>query len=154
MCVMIWAFGAGSFSTAFLLMAAAFRSMDPALEEAAIISGSGLLKTTRQITLRLILPSMLATWLLLFVRGIETFEEPAILGLPAGITVLATEVYLATREVPTDYNLAATFAMAYLVVAIVGLTIYFRATRYSEAYAVIRGKGFRPLMIDLGAWRY
>jgi iron(III) transport system permease protein len=151
---MIWAFGAGSFSTAFLLMAAAFRSMDPALEEAAIISGSGLLKTTRQITLRLILPSMLATWLLLFVRGIETFEEPAILGLPAGITVLATEVYLATREVPTDYNLAATFAMVYLVVAAVGLYIYFRATRYSEAYAVIRGKGFRPLMIDLGAWRY
>ncbi|MGH7767983.1 MAG: ABC transporter permease, partial [Candidatus Binatia bacterium] len=151
---MIWAFGAGSFSTAFLLMAAAFRSMDPALEEAAIISGSGLLKTTLQITLRLILPSMLATWLLLFVRGIETFEEPAILGLPAGITVLATEVYLATREVPTDYNLAATFAMVYLVVAIVGLYIYFRATRYSEAYAVIRGKGFRPLMIDLGRWRY
>jgi iron(III) transport system permease protein len=151
---MIWAFGAGSFSTAFLLMAAAFRSMDPALEEAAIISGSGLLKTTFQITLRLILPSMLATWLLLFVRGIETFEEPAILGLPAGITVLATEVYLATREVPTDYNLAATFAMVYLVVAVVGLYIYFRATRYSEAYAVIRGKGFRPLMIDLGAWRY
>jgi iron(III) transport system permease protein len=151
---MIWAFGAGSFSTAFLLMAAAFRSMDPALEEAAIISGSGLLKMTRQITLRLILPSMLATWLLLFVRGIETFEEPAILGLPAGITVLATEVYLATREVPTDYNLAAAFAMVYLVVAVVGLTIYFRATRYSEAYAVIRGKGFRPLMIDLGPWRY
>jgi iron(III) transport system permease protein len=151
---MIWAFGAGSFSTAFLLMAAAFRSMDPALEEAAIISGSGLLKTTRQITLRLILPSMLATWLLLFVRGIETFEEPAILGLPAGITVLATEVYLATREVPTDYNLAATFAMVYLVVAVVGLYIYFRATRYSEAYAVIRGKGFRPLMIDLGPWRH
>lgn len=151
---MIWAFGTGSFTTPFLLMAAAFRSMDPALEEAAIISGTGLLRTIYQVTLRLILPAMLATWLLLFIRGIETFEEPAILGLPAGIAVLATEVYLTAREVPTDYNLAATFAMVYLVIALTGLTIYFRATRYSEKFAVITGKGFRPFVMDLGPWRY
>ena len=151
---MIWGFGSGSFTTPFLLMAAAFRSMDPALEEAATISGTGILRTLTQVTLRLILPAMLATWLLLFIRGIETFEEPAILGLPAGITVLATEVYLTTREVPTDYNLAATFAMVYLVIALGGLAIYFRATRFAEKYAVITGKGFRPFVIDLGPWRY
>lgn len=151
---MIWAFGSGSFSTAFLLMAAAFRSMDPALEEAAIIFGTGIIRTLYQVTLRLASPAMLATWLLLFIRGVETFEEPAILGLPAGITVLATEVYLAARETPTDYNLAAAFAMVYLAIALLGLAIYFRATRYSEKYSVITGKGFRPLVIDLGAWRY
>jgi iron(III) transport system permease protein len=151
---MIWGFGSGSFTTPFLLMAAAFRSMDPALEEAAMISGTGILRTLTQVTLRLILPAMLATWLLLFIRGVETFEEPAILGLPAGISVLATEVYLTTREVPTDYNLAATFAMVYLVIALGGLAIYFRATRFAEKYAVITGKGFRPFVIDLGPWRY
>lgn len=151
---MIWAFGTGSFTTPFLLMAAAFRSMDPALEEAAITSGTGILRTLFQVTLRLILPAMLATWLLLFIRGVETFEEPAILGLPAGIAVLATEVYLTAREVPTDYNLAATFAMVYLAIALGGLAIYFRATRFSEKYAVISGKGFRPLVMDLGPWRY
>ncbi|MGH7831399.1 MAG: ABC transporter permease [Candidatus Binatia bacterium] len=151
---MIWAFGTGGFTTPFLLMAAAFRSMDPALEEAAMISGMGVFRTLYHVTLPLLLPAMLATWLLLFIRGVETFEEPAILGLPAGITVLATEVYLTTREVPTDYNLAATFAMVYLVIALVGLGIYFRATRSSEKYAVITGKGFRPSGIDLGSWRY
>lgn len=151
---MISGFGVGSFATPFLLMATAFRSMDPSLEEAAIMAGSGVLKTIYQITLKLILPAILATWLLLFIRGMETFEEPAILGLPAGITVLATEIYLATREAPTDYNLAATFAIVYLVIALVGLSIYFRATRFSEKYAVITGKGFRPYRIDLGRWRY
>ena len=50
---------------------------------------------------------MLAAWLLLFIRGLENFEEPTVLGIPAGITVLATEIYLAAREVPTNYNLAA-----------------------------------------------
>jgi iron(III) transport system permease protein len=151
---MIWGFGVGSFTTPFLLMATAFRSMDPSLEEAAIMAGSGVLKTIYQITLKLILPATLATWLLLFIRGMETFEEPAILGLPAGITVLATEIYLAAREAPTDYNLAATFAIVYLLIALVGLSIYFRATRFSEKYAVITGKGFRPYTIDLGRWRW
>ena len=151
---MIWAFGTGSFTTAFLLIAAAFRSMDPSLEEAAIISGSGILQTLYQITLRLISPALLATWLLLFIRGVETFEEGAILGLPAGITLLATEVYLSVREVPTNYNLAATFAMTYLAIAVAGLLLYFRATRHAEKYAVITGKGFRPFVIDLGRARH
>src|SRR6185295_18922655 len=70
---MIWAFGTGSFTTAFLLIAAAFRSMDPSLEEAAIMSGSGVLQTLYQVTLRLISPALLATWLLLFIRAVETF---------------------------------------------------------------------------------
>jgi iron(III) transport system permease protein len=151
---MIWAFGVSSYAVPFLLMAAAFRSMDPALEEAAFVSGSGTLQTVRRITLRLMLPSMLATWLLLFIRGIETFEVPAIIGLPGGIIVLATEVYLTTREVPTDYNLAATFAMVYLVVAVLGLYVYLRATRYAERFAVISGKGFRPVVMQLGRWRF
>ncbi len=151
---MIWSFGVSSYTVPFLLMAAAFHSMDPALEEAAFVSGSGRLQTVHRITLRLMLPSMLAAWLLLFIRGIETFEVPAILGLPAGIIVLATEVYLTAREVPTDYNLAATFAMVYVLVALVGLYVYFRATRYAERFAVISGKGFRPVVMDLGWWRY
>jgi len=151
---MIWAFGVGSYAVPFLLMAAAFRSMDPALEEAAFVSGSGILQTLHRITLRLMLPSMLATWLLLFIRGMETFEVPAILGIPAGIVVLSTEVYLAARQAPTDFNLAATFAMVYLVVALIGLYFYFRATRFAERYAVISGKGFRPVVMNLGAWRF
>lgn len=151
---MIWAFGTGSFATAFLLIAAAFRSMDPSLEEAAIMSGSGILQTLYQVTLRLISPALLATWLLLFIRAVETFEEAAILGLPAGITLLATEVYLSVREVPTNYNLGATFAMIYLAIAGAGLLLYFRATRHAEKYAVITGKGFRPFVMNLGRARY
>ena len=151
---MIWAFGTGSFTTAFLLIAAAFRSMDPSLEEAAIMSGSGILQTLYQVTLRLTSPALMAAWLLLFIRAVETFEEAAILGLPAGITLLATEVYLSVREVPTNYNLGATFAMIYLAIAGAGLLLYFRATRHAEKYAVITGKGFRPFVMNLGRARY
>ena len=43
-----------------IMVAAAFRSMDPALEDAAIVHGAGLWTTLRRITMPLLVPSTLA----------------------------------------------------------------------------------------------
>ncbi|MFQ5682063.1 MAG: ABC transporter permease [Candidatus Binatia bacterium] len=150
---MISVSGIDDFYTPFLFMAAAFRSMDPALEEASIIAGAGMITTFFRVTLRLMLPAAFAVWLLIFIRGLEDFEVPALLGIPVGVRVLSTEIYLSVRRPPTDFNMAATFSMFYLLVAIVGLFLYFKSTRFSERFAVISGKGFRPRIIGLGAWR-
>jgi iron(III) transport system permease protein len=151
---MTWAFGADHITLPFLLMAAAFRSMDPTLEEAASISGMGPLRGFYHVNLKLMLPSIVATLLLLFIRGLETFEAPAVIGIPAGIKVFATEIFLALRRAPTDYNLAGTFATAYLAVTMLGVMLYLRATRGTSRFAMVTGKGYRPRFIDLGAWRY
>src|SRR3989442_3542436 len=98
----------------------------------------------RSITLRLMLPAAFAVCLLIFIRGIEDFEIPALLGIPAGIYVLSTEIYLSVRRPPTDFNLAATVSMFYLLVAFFGLYLYFKSTRVTERFAAITGKGFRP----------
>ena len=150
---MIFVSGIDDFYTPFLFMAAAFRSMDPSLEEASVVSGAGMLGTFFRVTLRLMLPAALAVSLLIFIRGLEDFEVPALLGIPAGIYVLSTEIYLSVRRPPTDFNLAATFSMFYLVVALVGLALYFKATRGAEKFAVITGKGFQPRIVRLGRWR-
>jgi iron(III) transport system permease protein len=150
---MIFVSGIDDFYTPFLFMAAAFRSMDPALEEASVTSGAGNLRTFFAITLRLMLPAALAVSLLIFIRGIEDFEVPALLGIPAGIHVLSTEIFLTVRRPPTDFNLAATISMFYLLVALGGLYLYFKSTRMSERFAVITGKGFRPSLTQLGNWR-
>ncbi|MDH3443715.1 MAG: iron ABC transporter permease [Deltaproteobacteria bacterium] len=150
---MIFVSGIDDFYTPFLFMAAAFRSMDPALEEASVTSGAGNLRTFFTITMRLMLPAALAVSLLVFIRGIEDFEIPALLGIPAGIYVLSTEIFLTVRRPPTDFNLAATISMFYLLVALVGLYLYFKSTRMSERFAVITGKGFRPGLTRLGKWR-
>lgn len=150
---MIFVSGIDDFYTPFLFMAAAFRSMDPSLEEASVISGAGSVTTFFQVTFRLMLPAALAVSLLIFIRGIEDFEVPALLGIPAGIYVLSTEIYLSVRRPPTDFNLAATFSMFYLVVALGGLYLYFKSTRATEKFAVITGKGFQPRVIRLGRWR-
>ena len=150
---MIWVQGTDQIPLAFLLLAAALRSMDPSLEEAAMVAGSGILRTTMRITLRVLLPAILAVWMISFVRAIENFEVPALIGMPAGILVFATEVYLATKTVPTDFGLASTFAVVYLAITTAGVLLYLKWTAASEQYATITGKGFRPTVFDLGRWR-
>jgi iron(III) transport system permease protein len=150
---MIVVSGMDDFYTPFLFMAAAFRSMDPALEEASMASGAGGVTTFLRVTLRLMLPATLAVSLLIFIRGIEDFEIPALLGIPAGVYVLSTEIYLSVRRPPSDFNLAATISMFYLLVALGGLYLYFKSTRMTERFAVISGKGYRPALIRLGRGR-
>ena len=150
---MIWVQGTDQIPFAFLLLAAALRSMDPSLEEAAMVAGSGILRTTLRITMRVLLPAILAVWMISFVRAIENFEVPALIGMPAGILVFATEVYLATKNVPTDFGLASTFAVVYLAITTVGVLLYLKWTALSDQFATITGKGFRPTVYDLGRWR-
>jgi iron(III) transport system permease protein len=150
---MIWVQGTDQIPLVFLLLAAALRSMDPSLEEAAMVAGSGIIRTTLRITLRVLLPAILAVWMITFVRAIENFEVPALIGMPAGILVFATEVYLATKNVPTDFGMASTFAVVYLAITTVGVIFYLKWTTASEQYATITGKGFRPTAFELGKWR-
>ena len=152
---MIWAQGVDNFSLPFLLMAAAFRSMDPSLEEAAQVAGAGVWGTMRTVTLPVLLPSVLATLLISFIRALESFEVPAVMGIPAGISVFATEVWLAlSRRRPPDFNLSATFAMGYFLVTIIGVFLYHRATKSSEKYVTVTGKGYRPNRLKTGRWRW
>jgi iron(III) transport system permease protein len=150
---MIWVQGTDQIPLAFLLLAAALRSMDPSLEEAAMVAGSGIVRTTYRITARVLLPAILAVWMISFVRAIENFEVPALIGMPAGILVFATEVYLATKNVPTDFGMASTFGVVYLAITAFGVILYLRWTAASEQFATITGKAYRPTAFDLGPWR-
>jgi iron(III) transport system permease protein len=138
---------------AFLLMAAAFQSMDPNLEEASAMSGHGVARTTLRVTLPLALPSMLAVLILLLISGLEAFETPALLGLSGKVLVFSTLVYLNTSFAPSDIGLASAYAVFMLIISILFLTWYLRMTRRERAFATITGKGFRPRRIRLGRWR-
>ena len=138
---------------AFLLMAAAFQSMDPNLEEASAMSGHGVVRTTLRVTLPLALPSMLAVLILLLISGLEAFETPALLGLSGKVLVFSTLVYLNTSFAPSDIGLASAYAVFLLITSILFLTWYLRMTRRERAFATITGKGFRPRRIRLGRWR-
>jgi iron(III) transport system permease protein len=151
---MIWVDALHYSPMAFLLMTAAFRAMDPALEESAVMSGASVRQVVTRVTLPLVWPAIFATLLILFVRAIESFEVPALLGLPVGIHVFTSAIYQAVHRYPSQIGLASSYAVTLLLITTVG--IYFQSVLSSRGskYATMTGKGFRPRQIDLGPWRY
>jgi len=151
---MIWVDGLHYSPVAFLLMTAAFRAMDPALEESAVMSGASVLQVASRVTLPLVWPAIFATILILFVRAIESFEVPALLGLPVGIQVFTSAIYQAVHRYPSQIGLASALATTLLLITTVGVYFQSRLSSQGSKYATMTGKGFRPRTIDLGRWRY
>jgi len=142
------------FPVSFLLMSAALRSMDPSLEEASLVAGRGTFSTTLRVTLPLIMPAILATLIYMVIRGVETFETPTLIGLPADVPTFVVEIWKRTSTIPTDLGLAAVYAVLVLALAVVLVWGYNRATRNSRAYQVVSGKAFLPRRTDLGRMRW
>jgi len=151
---MIWVDGLHYSPVAFLLMTAAFRAMDPSLEESAIMSGASVLQVAARVTLPLAAPAVFATLLILFVRAIESFEVPALLGLPVGLQVFTSAIYQAVHRYPSQIGLASAYAVTLLAMTSVGVYLQSRLSSSGSKYATMTGKGFRPRQIDLGRWRW
>ena len=151
---MVWAEAIHLYPLVFLLMSAAFRNMDTSLEEASLSAGSSTFTTFTRITLPLMRPAMVSALLIMFIRGIEAFEVPALIGVPARISVFTTKIFLAIHQFPSDFGLAGSYAVTLLVISTAGVLIYGKITRREERYATVTGKGYRPRVIDLGPWKY
>lgn len=151
---MIWAESIHLYPLVFLMMSAAMRNMDTSLEEAALTSGSSNLRTFGSITFPLMRPAMLAVLIIVFVRGIEAFEVPALVGMPARISVFTTNIFLAINQYPSDVGLASAYAVTLLLLSASGVAIYGVLTRRTERFATVTGKGYRPRVLSLGRWRY
>jgi iron(III) transport system permease protein len=151
---MIWVHSVGQVPLAFLMMVAAFKSMDPSLEESAMMSGAGTWQTLRRITMRLLMPTSASVLLILFVRTLESFETPALIGIPARIYVYTSEIFLAFNEYPPDYGRGAALAVGLLLLSAIGVWLYNRSTKEGKRFQTVTGKAFRPRQFDLGAWRW
>lgn len=139
----------------FLLMTAPFKFIDPSLEEAGVTSGATRFKVFWRITARLAWPSLLAALMLSLIRTLESFETPALIGIPGGVRVLTTEIYLQINSgFVAQYGSASAYAVSLILVVAVLLWRYNAQTKSAEKYATITGKAFRPGRVDLGAWRY
>jgi iron(III) transport system permease protein len=139
----------------FLLMSTPFRSMDPSLEEAATTAGSSGWQVFRKVTFPLALPSVLAVLILTFIRSLEAFEIPALIGIPAGVEVLTTKIYLQIRGglIP-KYGEASAYSIILIVMVALGLIPYYRITSKTYKFTTISGKAYRPHRVDLGRWRW
>ena len=147
--------GVGFVPLTFLLMSAVLRSMDASFEEAAIMAGAGPLRAFWAITLRMGIPALCALATLIFVRTFESFEVPALVGLAGNINVLTTTIYQSMhRTGMPSYGEAGAYSVTLVGIVTVLLIWQSRLSRYAHRYQTITGKGFRPRILDLGAWRH
>lgn len=143
--------------TAYVMISGLLRNMDPVLEQAGEVLGAGRRAVLATITMPLMAPGLLAVGMYLIMGMVQTFDLPLIVGLSARIPVLSTRIYtLASPEVGTlpNYGLAAAFGVFLLLLAMAMMWFYFRATRISERFRVVTGKGYRPKIVRLGMLRY
>ncbi|MGH7846640.1 MAG: ABC transporter permease [Candidatus Binatia bacterium] len=153
---MIFAEGLRLLPTTFLLLVGAFRAMDPALEEAAAVSGAKKFATARLVTFRVLTPAILSAAVYIFMTAIESFEIPGVLGLRNGILVFSSRIYYASSANygTPKYGEASALSTTYFIISFALIYLYQKVTRHSERYATITGKGYRPKLIDLGLWKY
>jgi iron(III) transport system permease protein len=150
---MVWVQGLHLAPIAFLLMGAAFRSMDPALEEAAMMSGASRRTLLRRITMPLVRPAVVSSVLLLFVQSLESFEVPGLLGLQSGIYVFTSRIYFTLRQFPIDYGAAGAYALGLLAIAVAGMLTSGWLSRNGRSFQTVTGRAFRPRPIELGRAR-
>jgi iron(III) transport system permease protein len=150
---MIWVFGLACVPLGYLFLLPVFLSFDPSLEESAYIAGSKPVHTMLHITLPLAVPAFLSAFVLNFLRGLRGFETPVLQGTPGGINVFVARVY---DSMALEFNtgLATSYSMVLVALSVITLIFYIRATRFSERYATITGKGYRVKVIDIGPWKY
>lgn len=135
----------------FLLVAGALRTMNPTLEEASLSAGAGIARTTLRVTLPLVLPSILAGALLVFILAAEQFGVPALLGSPAKIRVLTTSIWEAQSTFPPRTGLAAALGATLLVIAMIALWLH-KKMLGARSFTTVGGKSAQPRRIALGAW--
>jgi len=83
----------------------------------------------------------------------ESFEIPGVIGMRAGIQVLAFKIYLAKQETPPDYGMLSTLAVLLLAISAVLIASYSKYSRDAERYATITGKAYRAKTVELGPWK-
>jgi iron(III) transport system permease protein len=139
---------------AYLILASALRNVDPSTEEAARISGGGTFHVLRTITFPLVRPAFLSVLILSVVLGIEAFDIPLLIGGPARIPVMTTEIYRRATFLPPDYTSAAALSWLALLSALILVTLQRRYISQEYRFATITARGFKPPLIKLGKWKY
>src|SRR6266496_5699455 len=120
------------------------------LEEASAILGAPAWRTALDITLPLVVPALLAGFLIAFLQSMTLFGTPAILALPAGIDTMTTKIW-SLFQYPPQLGLAAAASLPLLLVTVALLRTQ-AAIMGRRGYAIIGGKSTATRLIRLGAW--
>lgn len=149
----IWVTGIFFAPLVYLFVVGSLRRMDPSLEDSARTTGAGLFRTATTITLPLVAPGILSGAIIVFVTSAGEFGVPFKLSAPYGWQTLTTQIF--SKAVGDDANLYLGAAMS-MALGIITVFLIWIQQRYiaPRSFTTVTGKGFRPNVIDLGAWKW
>jgi iron(III) transport system permease protein len=136
----------------FLFMYNAFEMMDAESEEAARVLGAGTRRILLTITLPLARPALTAGFILMFMESLILYGVPAVVGVPARVYVVTTQLW-ALFEYPPRIELATALSLPLLFVTVALLWLQ-RRMLARRRFATIQGKGGRRFQVDLRRWRW
>jgi iron(III) transport system permease protein len=136
----------------FVVISAGLSTGSSDAEDAANLLGASTLRTLITVTLPLALPSVLAAFLLVFVESISTYGTPAILGTPARISFLSTEIY-DSFQFPPNYPGGSVLAIVLLLITVVAVMVQ-RLLLGRRGFTTIGSKAGLQRRIDVGRWNY
>jgi ABC-type Fe3+ transport system, permease component len=136
----------------YILLLGPISRMDRSLEDAAVLSGSSRLRALTGITIPMLAPAFLATGILVFVLGLQVFDIPAVIGMPAGIMTLSLHVndYLVGGIRP-DFVSATALSLVFVAVIVILLLVQKRILN-RKSFATMTGKSATVSFAKAGRW--
>lgn len=130
-----------------------FSSMDSSLEEAARICGATPGRVFFSITLPCQLSNVIGSSLIFLFITLSSFGIPAIIGNPAKLYVLTTQVFTFSKMGGVQGTDQAFVVSLWLIGFSVFLTTLGRTLKQKHTVALTVGKASRPSRVDLGKWQ-
>jgi iron(III) transport system permease protein len=139
-----------SFPYVFSMVANVCELISSDLEDAAEILGASKWRTAWTVTLPLALPAIVGGFILAFLHSLSLFGAPAILGLPAGIHTITTQIW-ALFQYPPRLDLAAAYSVPLLLATMILIALQKRILG-RRGFSTVGGKGGQKRLIKLG-WK-
>lgn len=138
----------------YLIVSAALRNLDPALEEAARVNGAGLLRTLRTVSIPAIRPALISSALLVTITSLGLYSIPGVIATTARVDVMTTRiVFLLNRDFPPRLAEAQALGVVMLLVVLVLWMLDMRARR-SGQFATLGGRASSNSKIEMGMWKW
>jgi len=138
----------------YIMVAAAFRNVDPALEEASRLSGASTWMTLMQVSLPAISPALVGAALLTVIVGFSVYSIPVVIANRAGIDILSVRILRSlTFEYPPRTAQAIVLTL-FMLAAVVSVWLIQKRVTASGNFATIGGKSARHVIVQLGPWKW
>jgi iron(III) transport system permease protein len=149
---MVFVMALYTFPYVFTFVANSLEVIPSELEEASSILGASPMKTAANITLPLVMPALLAGFLVAFLQSMTLFGTPAILALPAGVDTMTTKIW-SLFQFPPQLGLAAAASLPLLLVTVLLLRAQ-TLIMGRKGYSIIGGKSGGTRLMKLKAWKF